>query len=97
LFITRWRGLPTAAMVAVTPRPPAGAASLPGRAATRQRMVVVIVGLGVAARLARDPRTHAAVIVAVIAVAALAGMGRDSRAQSFARLAAWDKRRSANH
>ena len=60
-------------------------------------MVVVIVGLGVAARLARDPRAHAAVIVTVIAVAALAGMGRASRAQSFARLAAWDKRRSGDH
>ncbi len=60
-------------------------------------MVVVIVGLGLAARLARDPRTHAAVIVTVIAVAALAAMGRDSRAQSFARLAAWDKRRSGDH
>ena len=97
MFTTKWPGLPTAAMVAVTPRPPAGPASLPGRASTRQRMVVVIVGVGVAARLARDPRTHAAVIVAVIAVAALAGMGRASRAQSFARLAAWDKRRRADH
>jgi hypothetical protein len=59
-------------------------------------MIVVVVGLGVAARLARDPRTLEAAIVAVIAVAALAGMGRASRAHSFARLAAWDKRRSAN-
>jgi hypothetical protein len=90
-------GSPRGAVVAVTPRPPAGAASLPGRASTRQRVVVVIIGLGAAARLARDPRTHAAAIVAVIAVAALAGMGRASRAQSFARLAAWDKRRRADH
>ena len=60
-------------------------------------MIVAIIGLRAAARLARHPRTHAAVIVAVIAVAALAGMGRASRTQSLARLAAWDKRRSAGH
>lgn len=81
----------------MTPRQPAGAAGLPGRAGTRHHMIMVVVGLGVAARLARNPRTHEAAIVAVIAVAALAGMGRESRAHSFARLAAWDKRRSANH
>lgn len=81
----------------MTPRRPAGAAGLPGRAGTRQHLVMVMIGLGVAARLARDPRFHEAAIVAVIAVAALAGMGRASRAHSFARLAAWDKRRGANH
>jgi hypothetical protein len=81
----------------MTPRQPAAAAGQPRRAGTRPHMAVVIVGLGLAARLARDPRTYEAAIVAVIAVAAVAGMGRASRANSFARLAAWDKRRSANH
>ncbi len=80
----------------MTPRQPAAAAGQPRRAGT-QHMAVVIVGLGVAAHLARHPRTYEAAIVAVIAVAAVAGMGRASRANSFARLAAWDKRRSANH
>ncbi|MCW2911776.1 MAG: hypothetical protein JWL68_6565 [Actinomycetia bacterium] len=60
-------------------------------------MAVAVVGLGAVTRLARDHRTYEAAIVAAIAVAALAGMGRASRASSFARLAAWDKRRGANH
>ena len=34
------------------------------------------------------------VLVVVIAVAAVAGLGRASRARTFARLAAWDKGRS---
>ena len=42
----------------------------------------------------RDPRTHEAAIVAVSAVAAVAGLGKASRTKSFARLAAWDKRRA---
>jgi hypothetical protein len=33
-------------------------------------------------------------IMAVIGLAALAGLGRASQARSFARLAAWDKRRN---
>jgi len=35
-------------------------------------------------------------IAAVITVAAVAGLGRASQASSFARLAAWDKRRNAS-
>ncbi len=34
--------------------------------------------------------------MAAIAVAAVAGLGKASRAKSFARLIAWDKRRAAN-
>jgi hypothetical protein len=48
-----------------------------------------------AARMARDTRTYEPAIIAVIAIVAVAGLGRASRARSFARLAAWDKRRSA--
>jgi hypothetical protein len=55
-------------------------------------VVVVVIGLAVAARLARDNRTYEAAFIAVIAVAAVAGLGRASRARSVARLAAWDKR-----
>jgi hypothetical protein len=54
---------------------------------------MAIIGVAVAARLARDNRTHELAIVAVIALIAVAGMGRASRARTFARLVAWDKRR----
>jgi len=55
-----------------------------------------MIGLALAARLARDTRTYEPVIIAVIVFVAVAGLGRASRARSFARLAAWDKRRNAN-
>jgi len=55
-----------------------------------------MIGLAVAARLARDTRTYEPAIVVVIAVVAMAGLGKASQANTFARLAAWDKRRSAN-
>jgi hypothetical protein len=54
-----------------------------------------MIGLAIAARMARDTRTYEPAIIAVIAIVAVAGLGRASRARSFARLAAWDKLRSA--
>ena len=72
------------------------AASQPQEANSGHHMSMVVIGLAVVARIMRDPRTHEAAIVAVIAVAAAAGLGKASRAKSFARLAAWDKRRTAN-
>ena len=62
----------------------------------RHHAALAMIGLAMAARLARHTRTHELAIVAVIALAAVAGLGRASRASSFARVAAWDKRRSAN-
>jgi hypothetical protein len=55
---------------------------------------MVVPGLVVAAHGARSPSYETAIVV-VIAVAAVAGFGRASQARSFARLAAWDKRRNA--
>ena len=55
---------------------------------------MAMIGLALAARLARDSRTYEHVIMAVIGVAALAGLGRASQTRSFARLAAWDKGRN---
>jgi hypothetical protein len=55
---------------------------------------VVVIGLALAARLARDSRSYEHVIMVVIGVAAVAGLGRASQTRSFARLAAWDKRRN---
>jgi len=57
---------------------------------------MVVIGLAVAARYARDARTYETAIMVVITVAAVAGLGRASQASSFARLAAWDKRRNAS-
>jgi hypothetical protein len=57
---------------------------------------MAVIGLAVAARLARDAHTYETAIMVVIAVAAVAGLGRASRANSWTRLAAWDKRRNAS-
>ena len=70
----------------VTPRQPQEASS--GRG-----MSMVVIGLAVAARIMRDPRTYETAIVIVIAVAAVTGLGKAGKTHSFARLAAWDERR----
>lgn len=59
-------------------------------------MAIVMIGLAVAAHVARDTRTYEPAIMVVIAVVAVAGLGRASRARSFARLAAWDQQQSVN-
>ena len=61
-----------------------------------RQAAIVIIGLALAARMARDPRTYAPAVVVVIAVAAVAGLGRAGQARTFARLTAWDKRRSSS-
>jgi hypothetical protein len=81
--------------IAVTPEA-TSTASQPREANGGHHMSMVVIGLAVVARILRDPRTHEAAIVAAIAVAAVAGLGKASRAKSFARLAAWDKRLTAN-
>jgi hypothetical protein len=74
----------------------AGPADQPRGAKSGHHTALVMIALAVAARLARDTRTYEPAIMVVIAVVAMAGLGRASRAHTFARLAAWDKRRSAN-
>jgi hypothetical protein len=74
----------------------AGPADQPQGAKSGHHTALVMIALAVAARLARDTRTYEPAIMVVIAVVAMAGLGRASRANTFARLAAWDKRRSAN-
>lgn len=81
--------------IAETPQA-AKAARQPQGASSGHHMSMVVIGLAVAARVLRDKRTHETAILVVIAVAAARGLGKASRAKSFARLAAWDKRRSAN-
>lgn len=62
-----------------------------GTSAARQ-VSLALIGLAVAARIARDPRTYETAIVVALVVAGLAGIERASRASAFERLAAWDKR-----
>jgi hypothetical protein len=87
--------LTTSHPVAETPQT-AKAARQPRRASTGHHLSTVVIGLAVAARIMRDPRTQEAVIMAVIAVVAARGLGKATQTKSFARLAAWDKRRAAN-
>jgi hypothetical protein len=81
--------------IAVTPQA-AKAERQPQGTSTGHHVSMAMIGLAVAARVLRDKRTHETAILVVIAVAAARGLGKASRAKSFARLAAWDKRRSAN-
>ena len=81
--------------IAETPQT-AKAASQPPGTSSGHRMSMVVIGLAVVARLLRDRRTRESVILVVIAVAAARSLGKAARTKSFARLAAWDKRRSAN-
>jgi hypothetical protein len=70
-------------------------AGQPWGARSGHHTAIVMIGLAIAARMARNTRTYEPAIIGVIAIVAVAGLGRASRARSFARLAAWDKRRSA--
>ena len=54
---------------------------------------MAVIGLALAARLARDSRNYQHVIMVVIGLAAVAGLGKASHARLFARLADWDNRR----
>ena len=67
---------------------------MPTTADSGHRAALAVIGLALAAHLARDSRTYQHVIMAVIGVAAVAGLGRASQTRSVARLAAWDKRRN---
>ena len=51
-----------------------------------------LVGLGVVGHVLRSPRFHERVVVGVIVLGALRGLGQESRASTFARLSAWNKR-----
>jgi hypothetical protein len=86
-------GHPNAGGLAVVPQPTAAAARQ-SPSATAHHVTMVVIGLAAAVRLARDNRTYERAIVALIALAAAASLARAGRARSFARLAAWDKRRT---
>jgi hypothetical protein len=75
---------------------PAGSpARKPGQSNRPHKTALVMVGLGVASRIARDARTQEAVILVAIMVAVAVAGVRASEAKSVARLAAWDKKQAA--
>src|SRR6266516_7042235 len=80
--------------IAVAPRNPARPVRRASGANSQHHGIMAVIGLALAARLARDSRSYQHVIMVVIGVVAVAGLGRASGARSFARLAAWDKRRN---
>jgi hypothetical protein len=53
---------------------------------------VRVIGLALVAHMFRSRRLYERVAVGAIILAALAGMGRENRAKTFARLEAWVKR-----
>jgi hypothetical protein len=75
---------------------PAGPARQPPGTRGGRHAAIVMIGLAMAGRIARDSRTYESAIVIAVAVAAVAGLGRTGGTQTFARLAAWDKQRTAN-
>jgi hypothetical protein len=77
-----------ATMAAGTSRPAAQSADL-GFAV---KAALGLVGLGVVGHVLRSPRFHERVVVGAVVLGALRGLGQESRANSFARLAAWNKR-----
>jgi hypothetical protein len=60
----------------------------------RQKVILAVIGVTAAARIARDRQTHERVILLAIVLAAAAGAARASQAHSIARLIAWDKQRT---
>jgi hypothetical protein len=56
-------------------------------------VVLAVIGVNMAARIARDRRTYERVIVLAIVLAAAAGIARSGQTHSIARLVAWDKQR----
>ena len=62
----------------------------PGPEKRSTKMALVVIGLGLASRVARDPRTHEALIVIAIVAAVAATAARESGTKSLAGLKALD-------
>jgi hypothetical protein len=87
-------GRPHIKQAAVTPRSQAGPEPRLRGANSGHHATMAVIGLALAAHLARDNRTYQHVIMAVIGLAAVAGLGKASQTRTFTRLAAWDKGRN---
>ena len=67
-----------------------GPAPASGPVKQSRKTAFVVIGLGVASRVARSPRTHEALIVIAIIAAVAAAGAKESGNKSMARLKAWD-------
>jgi hypothetical protein len=79
---------------AEAPRSRAAPAPQPVAAYATHHVIMTAIVLGVAVHLARQRSTYEHAVMIVLGLAAVAGLERTSRARSFARLAAWEKRRN---
>lgn len=75
--------------------PATGPAPQSGKTDRPRRAALTMVALAAVAGVARDSRTHEAVIVVALAIAVLMAAGRESQSRSIARMKAWDKRQTA--
>ncbi len=91
-FIVNLQGISMGAPVTMTAR--RSPARRTWSANSQRQVIMVVIGLAAAARLARGSHTYEHAIMVAIGLAAIAGLGRAGRARSFARLATWDKRRT---
>ena len=62
----------------------------PGPEKRSTKMALLVIGLGLASRVARDPRTHEALIVIAIVAAVAAAGAKEGGNKSMARLKALD-------
>jgi hypothetical protein len=68
----------------------------PGPEKRSTKMALVVIGLGLASRVARDPRTHEALIVmAIVAAVAVAGL-KEGGNKSWERVKALDAKVTGN-
>lgn len=67
-------------------------ASQPGDSGFADKAALRMVGLGVVGHMLRSRRFYERLIVGAIVLGALRGLGQESRASSFERLSAWNKR-----
>ena len=81
-------GRPPLANIATGSRP----AAQPGDSGFGGKAVLGVIGLGVVVHVLRSRRFYERVIVGAIVLGALRGIGQESRANSFERLSAWNKR-----
>jgi hypothetical protein len=88
------RRIPSAARITVISPGPTAATPQSPAASRRPKVVMAVVGLTAAARLAGDRRTHERVILLAIALAAAVGLARAGEVRSIARLIDWDRRQA---
>jgi hypothetical protein len=82
-------GRPPLASIAAGSR---GSAAQPRDSGLAGKAALGLVGLGVVGHMLRSPRFRERVVVGAIMLGALRGLGQENRANTFERMAAWNKR-----